>query len=49
MVDLDLVKRAIFTFVEMGFIQGDIVKPTGEDDLIWKGDKNNEVVYVQHF
>ena len=46
-VDLDLVKRAIYTFVEMGFISADIVKQ--DDDFIWKGDKNNETTYGQKF
>ena len=45
MVDIDLLKRAIYTFVEMGFISADIVKQ--DDEFIWKGDKNNEVIYVQ--
>ena len=47
MVDLVLVKRAIYTFVEMGFISADIVKQ--DDEFVWKGDKNNDVVYVQKF
>ncbi len=46
-VDLSLVKNAIFNFVEMGFIQGDIVKQ--DDEFVWKGDKNNEMVYVSQF
>ena len=46
-VDLDLVKRAIYTFVEMGFISADIVKQ--DDDFIWKGDNNNETTYGQKF
>lgn len=46
-VDLDLVKRAIYTFVEMGFISADIVKQ--DDEFVWKGDKNNDVIYVQKF
>lgn len=46
-VDLDLVKRAIYTFVEMGFISADIVKQ--DDDFIWKGDKNNETTYGSKF
>ena len=46
-VDLDLVKRAIYTFVEMGFISADIVKQ--DDEYVWKGDKNNDVIYVQKF
>jgi hypothetical protein len=47
MVDLGLVKSSIFTFVEMGFIQGDIGKEF--DEFIWKGDKNNEQQYNAHF
>lgn len=47
MVELDLVKRAIYTFVEMGFISADIVKQ--DDEFIWKGDKNNDIIYVQKF
>lgn len=47
MVDLGLVKSSIFTFVEMGFIQGDIIKEF--DEFIWKGDKNNEQQYNAHF
>lgn len=47
LVDLVLVKRAIYTFVEMGFISADIVKQ--DDEFVWKGDKNNDVVYVQKF
>ena len=47
MIDLELVKRAIYTFVEMGFISADIVKQ--DDEYIWKGDKNNDVIYGQKF
>lgn len=47
MVDLVLVKRAIYTFVEMGFISADIVKQ--DDEFIWKGDKNNDIHYGQKF
>lgn len=47
MVDLGLVKRAIYTFVEMGFISADIVKV--DDEFVWKGDKNNDVCYIQKF
>jgi hypothetical protein len=47
MVDLGLIKASIYTFVEMGFIQGDIAKQ--DDDFIWKGDKNNEKNYNTHF
>lgn len=46
-VDLELVKRSIYTFVEMGFISADIVKQ--DDEYVWKGDKNNDVIYVQKF
>jgi hypothetical protein len=46
-VDLDLLKRAIYTFVEMGFINGDIVKQ--DDDFIYKGDKNNDIIYGAQF
>jgi hypothetical protein len=47
MVDLGLVKSSIYTFVEMGFITGDIVKQ--DDEFVWKGDKNNEKNYNAHF
>ena len=47
MVDLGLVKASIYTFVEMGFISGDIVKQ--DDEFIWKGDKNNETHYNANF
>ena len=47
MVDLELIKRSIYTFVEMGFMSADIVKQ--DDEYIWKGDKNNEVNYVSRF
>lgn len=47
MVDLDLLKRAIYNFVEMGFISADIVKQ--DDEYIWKGDKNNDTQYVPKF
>lgn len=47
LVDLDQLKRAIYTFVEMGFIHGDIIKQ--DDDFIYKGDKNNDTIYGQHF
>jgi hypothetical protein len=47
MVDLGLIKSSIYTFVEMGFIQGDIVKQ--DDEFVWKGDKNNEKNYNTHF
>jgi hypothetical protein len=47
MVDLGLVKASIFTFVEMGFIQGDIIKQ--DDEFVWKGDKNNDQMYNAHF
>jgi hypothetical protein len=47
MVDLDLIKRSIFTFVEMGFNNPDI-KPQGSD-FIWTGDKSNDAIYVQKF
>jgi len=45
MVNLDLLKRAIYTFVEMGLMAADIVKQ--DDEWVWKGDKNNETTYVQ--
>lgn len=47
MVDLALVKSSIYTFVEMGLIQGDIAKQ--DDEFVWKGDKNNEAHYNTHF
>ena len=47
MVDLGLVKASIYTFVEMGFISGDIVKQ--DDEFVWRGDKNNETYYNAHF
>lgn len=40
-VDLDLLKRCIQTFVQMGFITADIVKV--DDDYVWKGEKNLSV------
>ena len=47
MVDLDLVKRSIYAFVEMGFNAADIVKQ--DDEFVWKGDKNNDAVYKKAF
>jgi Cullin family len=47
MVDIELVKRSIYTFVEMGYVSATIAKEG--DDYIFKGDKNNEVQYVQKF
>ena len=47
MVNLDLLKRAIYTFAEMGLMAADIVKQ--DDEWVWKGDKNNETTYVQQF
>ena len=46
MVDLDLVKRAIYCFVEMGLVVADIVKQ--DDEFVWKGDKNNQI-YSEKF
>lgn len=37
-VDWNLLKSAIQAFVQMGFINADIVKQ--DDDYVWKGDKN---------
>ena len=37
-VDWDLLKNCIKAFVQMGFINADIVKQ--DDDYVWKGDKN---------
>lgn len=47
LVDLDLVKRSIYAFVEMGFNSADIVKQ--DDEFVWKGDKNNDAVYKKAF
>jgi len=38
-VDLNLIKRSIYTFVEMGFTDPKILKE--DDELVWKGTKNN--------
>ena len=37
-VDWDLLKNCIQCFVQMGFINADIIKQ--DDDYVWKGDKN---------
>jgi hypothetical protein len=37
-VDWDLLKNSIQIFVQMGFINADIIKQ--DDDYVWKGDKN---------
>ncbi len=37
-VDWDLLKNCIQAFVQMGFINADIIKQ--DDDYVWKGDKN---------
>lgn len=47
LVDLDLVKRAIYAFVEMGFNPADIVKQ--DDEWVWKGEKKNDAVYLKSF
>ncbi len=45
-VDWDLLKRAIAVYVQLGFINAEIVKQ--DDDYVWKGDKNLSI-YEQHF
>ena len=38
MVDWDLLKNSIQSFVQMGLVNADIIKQ--DDDYVWKGDKN---------
>lgn len=45
-VDWDLLKFSIQAFVQMGFINADIIKQ--DDDYVWKGDKNL-VIYENDF
>jgi hypothetical protein len=45
-VDWDLLKNAIQAFVQMGFINADIIKL--DDDYVWKGDKNL-LIYENQF
>ena len=45
-VDWDMLKNAIQAFVQMGFINADIIKL--DDDYVWKGDKNL-LIYEQNF
>jgi len=45
-VDWDLLKNAIMSFVQLGFINADILKQ--DDDYVWRGDKNL-VIYDTHF
>ncbi len=40
-VDWDLLKKSIQAFVQMGFINADIIKL--DDDYVWKGDKNLQI------
>lgn len=49
MVDLEIIKHSIFSFVEMGYLKVEIVKV--EDEFYWKGDKINysDVQYNKHF
>jgi len=46
-VDLDLIKRSINTFVEMGYTSAVIVK--SDNEFIWKGEKHNDIIYVKKF
>jgi len=46
-VDLDVLKTAIYTFVQLGYIHADIKGENGVYE--WSGDKNNEKVYVVEF
>lgn len=45
-VDWDLLKQCIQAFVQMGFINADIIKQ--DNDYIWKGDKNLQI-YENNF
>jgi hypothetical protein len=47
MVDLNVLKTAIYTFVQLGYIQADIKGEAGTYE--WTGDKNNETIYVREF
>lgn len=47
MVDLNVLKTAIYTFVQLGYIQADIKGEGGTYE--WSGDKNNETIYVREF
>lgn len=44
--DWDLLKRAIGVYVQLGFLNAEIVKQ--DDDHVWKGDKNVDI-YEKHF
>ena len=44
--DWDLLKRAIGVYVQLGFINAEIIKQ--DDDYVWKGDKNLHI-YEMHF
>lgn len=44
-VDWDLLKNCIQSFVQMGFINADIIKQ--DDDYVWKGDKNLSIYESQ--
>jgi hypothetical protein len=46
LVDLGLVKVAIFTFVAMGFKNVNIVKQG--DEFVWSGEKDNQI-YLEDF
>jgi hypothetical protein len=46
-VDLDLIKRSINSFVEMGYTSAVIVK--SDNEFIWKGEKHNDIIYVKNF
>ena len=47
MVDIDLIKKSIDTFVDMGIISADIVKHN--DEFMWNGNKNNDNHYGPKF
>lgn len=47
MVDLNILKTAIYTFVQLGYIQADIKGEAGTYE--WTGDKNNETIYGREF
>jgi hypothetical protein len=47
MVDLNILKTAIYTFVQLGYIQADIKGEGGVYE--WSGDKNNETIYGRDF
>jgi cullin 1 len=44
-VDWDLLKSSISAFVQMGYINADIIK--SDDEYVWKGDKNLTIYETQ--